>query len=154
MMIHYAKNEEGKYNVVLTGRVTKDAQYSETPQKKTPKVSFSVAYGDGKFMNCVALGRGPLTKLCSCLEKGDMVFLTGVWSSREYTKKDGEKANWQEVNVEYLSVQSEPNIQTQGASEQNVNNDGGSSTKKQDPIDAINRDYVDITEEDDGELPF
>lgn len=153
MLIHYSKTEDGKYNVALVGRVTKDAEYSETPQKKTPKVSFSVAYGEKKFMNCVALGRGSLVKLCACLEKGDSVFLAGIWSAREFTKRDGTQGRWEEVNVEFLTVQSEPNIHEEVQTPQQGAVQRQEQQKiEQDPLDTFNQELIEL--EEDGELPF
>lgn len=153
MLIHHSKTEDGKYNIALIGRLTKDAQYSETAQKKIPKVSFSVVYGEKKYMNCVALGRGSLVKLCACLEKGDSVFLAGVWSTREFTKKDGQKDTWSEVNVEFLTVQSEPNIPVNGQQEQQDNIPlQQNQNNKIDPLDTISQEMIEL--EDDGELPF
>ena len=62
-------------------------------------------YAKGEFMNVSAVGDDDVTRMASCLEKGDAVLVCGVWKTRSYTTRDGEQKEWSELHAEFVAPQ-------------------------------------------------
>lgn len=105
MGIIASKSKNGEYLMLLWGTASRDAKLEFTQAKGLPKVTFGIKYERGNFMNVLVLGDTQATRLAACVEKGDTVFCTGIWSKKEYTTKKGEKKEWSELKVEFISVQ-------------------------------------------------
>lgn len=99
------KNQDGSFETVIWGNVNKDPKVGQTPNKGVPKVTFGITYGHKQYMNCVCLGDTAVTRVASCLEKGDTVLAAGTWNSRDYTSRDGEQKTWAELKVGFLQLQ-------------------------------------------------
>ena len=99
------KNNMAINKVILTGRLTKDAELRATATG-TEVTSFTVAV-DGfskeanntSFINCVAWNHAAkfITTYC---KKGSLVAVEGRLQTRTYDKRDGSKATVTEVVVE------------------------------------------------------
>lgn len=106
MAIYFSKAlEDGSRYIFMTGLLSRDPKCSYTKNKNTPKVEFGVAYDSKQFMNVLCLGDCAATRIASCLEKGDGVFIAGKWTSRTYTTRDGEEKTWTEVKADFVAVQ-------------------------------------------------
>ena len=96
--------------VILTGRLTKDAELSFLPGTGTPKVTFTLAvdrnYNKDKnnkktdFIPMEMIGRHT-EKLSQYLTKGKMVLTIGELNIDQY-EKDGQKKSFTKVKVDRL----------------------------------------------------
>lgn len=135
------EREDGSRDCFLSGRVTKDAKFEYTKVKGTPKATFSVAYGQKKYMNVASIGESPVTSTAACLESGDTVFVAGKYSSRKYTGRDGTDKEWREVLADLILLQTAPPSTNYGPPE------GGTDAPE------VQSAFHEL-EGDDGELPF
>lgn len=134
------QRDDGTRDCFMSGRVGRDAKFEYTKNSGTPKASFSIAYGNRKFMNVVAIGNGAVTDLASRLEAGDIVLVAGTYSTRKYTGRDGTEKEWHEVLANFIAPQ--PSF-ADGANEENEASDQSAGQMRE-----LNSDN------DDGELPF
>ena len=100
------EREDGTRDCFVSGTVTRDTKLDVTKNKGMPKVTFSVNCGNKRYINCLALGDGDVTRLAACLERRDTVFGAGTFSTRAYTSRDGSEKQWSELLLDFLSVQS------------------------------------------------
>ena len=96
--------ENPKFDVVVWGTVSKDAELTFTKQQEIPKVSFGVSYDKKTYMNCITLKDTPTARVAADLRKGDTVLCMGVWSSRKYRGRDGNEKTWAELLCEVVSL--------------------------------------------------
>ena len=126
--------------VILTGRLTRDAELSYIAATATPKITFSLAvernYQKDKnnkkvdFINCEMLGKH-CENLCQYVTKGKLVLVEGELNIDNY-EKDGEKRSFTKVKVNKLEFMG-------GTNQDNKSNDTG------------NNDFQPI---DDDDIPF
>lgn len=130
--------------VVLTGRLTGDAELKTTPNG-TSVCSFNIAvdrgYGDNKqtdFIPIVAW-RGSAEFVAKHFKKGDMIGIEGSIQTRKYTDKNGNNRTAFEVVAN--------NVQFVGGKKQ--------EQTKTDPLASFSQ-KVDIFQEvdDESDLPF
>ena len=96
--------------IILSGRLTRDAELSFIPNTGTPKMSFSLAvernYQKDKnnkkvdFINCEMLGKHT-ENLCQYVTKGKAILVEGELNIDNY-EKDGEKRSYTKVKVDRL----------------------------------------------------
>ena len=96
--------------IILTGRLTKDAELSFLPSVGIPKINFSLAvernYQKDKhnkkvdFINCEMLGKHT-ENLCQYVTKGKLIAVDGELNIEQY-EKDGEKRSYTKVKVDKL----------------------------------------------------
>ena len=96
--------------IILSGRLTRDAELSFIPNTGTPKMSFSLAvernYQKDKnnkkvdFINCEMLGKHT-ENLCQYVTKGKAILVEGELNIDQY-EKDGEKRSYTKVKVDRL----------------------------------------------------
>ena len=96
--------------IILTGRLTKNAELSYLPSVGTPKMAFSLAvqrnYQKDKnnkvvdYINCEMLGKHT-ENLCQYVTKGKAVLVEGELNIEQY-EKDGEKRSYTKVKVDKL----------------------------------------------------
>ena len=96
--------------VILTGRLTKDAELNYLPGVGTAKISFDLAvereYQKDKnnkkvdFINCEMLGKHT-ENLCQYVTKGKAILVEGELNIEQY-EKDGEKRSYTKVKVDKL----------------------------------------------------
>ena len=96
--------------IILTGRLTKDAELSFLPSVGISKISFSLAvernYQKDKnnkkvdFVNCEMLGKHT-ENLCQYVTKGKLIAVDGELNIEQY-EKDGEKRSYTKVKVDKL----------------------------------------------------
>ena len=96
--------------IILTGRLTKDAELSFLPSVGIPKINFSLAvernYQKDKnnkkvdFINCEMLGKHTEI-LCQYVTKGKLIAVDGELII-EQNEKDGEKRSYTKVKVDKL----------------------------------------------------
>lgn len=99
--------KDGTVFTIVTGKVSRDAKLEYTPNKGTPKVTFSMSYGKKQYVNCCALGENDTTVIASTLERGDVICVAGTYSERKYTsKKDGTEKTWGEILIDFICPQS------------------------------------------------
>lgn len=109
--------------IILTGRLTRDAELIFLPENGTPKLSYSLAversYQKDKnnkkvdFINCEMLGKH-CENLCQYVTKGKMLAVEGELNI-DQSEKDGEKRYFTKVKVDRLEFIS-------GSSENKSNN--------------------------------
>lgn len=93
-------------NVVISGRLTRDAQIRNT-KNGNPYATFTVAVPDTwnrektYFINCKAFGN-VVANISKYTGKGKRVNVMGSLETREYKKRDGSKGIATEVNVEII----------------------------------------------------
>ena len=103
--------------IILTGRLTKDAELSFLPSVGIPKINFSLAvernYQKDKnnkkvdFINCEMLGKHT-ENLCQYVTKGKLIAVDGELNIEQY-EKDGEKRSYTKVKVDKLEFLSSSN---------------------------------------------
>ncbi len=98
------REEDGSRYMMCAGTVTREVK-TGTTAKGTPKAEFGMKYAKGEFMNVSAVGDDDVTRMASCLEKGDAVLVCGVWKTRRYTTRDGEQKEWSELHAEFVAPQ-------------------------------------------------
>ena len=96
--------------IILTGRLTKDAELGYIGATGTPKMSFSLAvernYQKDKnnkkvdFINCEMLGQHT-EKLSQYVTKGKAILVEGELNIENY-EKDGERRSYTKVKVDRL----------------------------------------------------
>ena len=96
--------------IILTGRLTKDAELSFLPSVGIAKINFSLAvernYQKDKnnkkvdFINCEMLGKHT-GNLCQYVTKGKAILVEGELNIEQY-EKDGEKRSYTKVKVDKL----------------------------------------------------
>ena len=109
--------------VILSGRVTRDAELSYIPNAGVPKLSFGLAvernYQKDKnnkkvdFISCEMIGQHT-EKLCQYVTKGKAVLVEGELNIDNY-EKDGERRSFTKVKVdrlEFLASNSNNEIKT------------------------------------------
>lgn len=89
-------------NLSLTGRLVRDAEPREI--KGRPALMFTVAtdtgFGENKstmYFDCAIWGER--SKTCKGFVKGQQFMLVGEFSQRSYTKKDGQNAISNNLNI-------------------------------------------------------
>lgn len=130
--------ENPKFDVVIWGTVSKDAQLTFTKQQEIPKVTFGVSYDKKTYMNCITLKDTPTARVAADLRKGDMVLCAGVWTSREYQGRDGQKKTWAELLCDVIIRQ--PDVfygqseeVAEGNSDAGTTGDGGDTYEYEEP---------------------
>jgi single-strand DNA-binding protein len=103
--------------IILTGRLTRDAELGFIGATGTPKMSFSIAVErnyqkdkDNKkvdFINCEMLGQHT-EKLSQYVTKGKAILVEGELNIDNY-EKDGEKRSFTKVKVDRLEFLSSNN---------------------------------------------
>ena len=96
--------------VILSGRLTKDAELNFLPSVEIPKINFSLAvernYQKDKnnkkvdFINCEMLGKHT-ENLCQYVTKGKAILVEGELNIEQY-EKSGEKRSYTKVKVDKL----------------------------------------------------
>lgn len=96
--------------IILTGRLTRDAELSFITSTSTPKISFSLAvernYQKDKnnkkvdFINCEMIGKHT-ENLCQYVTKGKLILVEGELNIDNY-EKEGEKRSFTKVRVDRL----------------------------------------------------
>ena len=96
--------------IILTGRLTKDAELSFLPSVGISKINFSLAvernYQKDKnnkkvdFINCEMLGKHT-ENLCQYVTKGKAMLVEGELNIEQY-EKNGEKRSYTKVKVDKL----------------------------------------------------
>ena len=80
------REEDGSRYMMCAGTVTREVKTGATA-KGTPKAEFGMKYAKGEFMNVSAVGDDVVTRMASCLEKGDAVLVCGVWKTVLYAEE-------------------------------------------------------------------
>ena len=103
--------------IILTGRLTKNAELSYLPGVGTPKMAFPLAvernYQKDKnnkkvdFINCEMLGKHT-ENLTQYVTKGKAILIEGELNIEQY-EKDGEKRSYTKVKVDKLEFLSSSN---------------------------------------------
>lgn len=129
----------GLNKIVLMGRLTRDPELRYT-QSGTAVASFTVAvdreFSKEKatdFINCTAW-RNTGEFISKYFTKGEMIAVSGRLQMRDYEAKDGSKRTAAEVNVESAYFC------------------GGKGSESSPEVSEPA--FTDISDEDDGELPF
>lgn len=119
--------------IILTGNLTKDSELMQVGEKKTHKLSFTIAnnegYGDNKktnFINCVLWGK-TAESLNKYLTKGTKILINGKIDIRSYDK-DGDKKYITEVvcdmfnGIEFIGAR---RIEEGQENSKDINDNGG-----------------------------
>ena len=86
MAIIYSKESDGIVNAFVTGKVSREPETK--PSKNGEKVKFSVAYGKKKYMQIESWSDSDVGQMALCVEKGDIVGVTGVYDKWTYNDKE------------------------------------------------------------------
>ena len=119
--------------IILTGRLTKNAELSYLPSIGIPKMVFSLAvernYQKDKnnkkkvdFINCEMLGKHT-ENLAQYITKGKAILVEGELNIEQY-EKDGEKRSYTKVKADKLEfLSSSSNEQRESNSFKEISND-------------------------------
>lgn len=124
-------------NVVLVGRLTKDAELRYTPSN-VAVATFTLAVNhpfkneagerEADFINCV-IWRQAAENLANWVKKGSLIGITGTIQTRNYENQQGQRVYVTEViasNFQLLeSRNSQQNNQNNYQQQQNYGNQGG-----------------------------
>ncbi|HFI0467109.1 TPA: single-stranded DNA-binding protein [Streptococcus suis] len=124
-------------NVVLVGRMTRDAELRYTPSNLAV-ATFTLAVNrpfkneagerEADFINCV-IWRQSAENLANWAKKGALIAITGSIQTRSYDNQQGQRVNVTEVLVSQFQLlesrNSQGGQQNQGGSFQNGNNQNG-----------------------------
>ena len=129
--------------IILTGRLTRDAELNFIGATGIPKITFSLAvernYQKDKnnkkvdFVNCEMLGQHT-EKLCQYVNKGKAILIEGELNIEQY-EKNGEKRSYTKVKVDRLEFLGGNN---------NTENKSNSNTLE----------FTEFQEVDNDEIPF
>jgi len=133
MSIFSSKEKDGTLNVMVCGKVSRDPELKQST--KGDRVKFSISYGKSKFMDIEAWADAAVGEIAGRLEKGDTVAVAGVHRSWEYNDK-----TYQSVTADMIFTLSTGS--SDGAAP------AAPASKSSTP------DFVDISEDDEDELPF
>lgn len=138
-------------NVVLVGRMTKDAELRYTPQNKAV-ATFTLAVNrnfknqngerEADFINCI-LWNQPAENLANWAKKGTLIGITGRIQTRNYENQQGQRVYVTEVVAETFQVMESRKDQQGGQSQGGYQSGGQSAFGNNQPMD--------ISEDD---LPF
>lgn len=141
-------------NVVLVGRMTRDAELRYTPQNQAV-ATFTLAVNrnfknqsgerEADFIN-VVIWRQQAENLANWAKKGALIGITGRIQTRNYDNQQGQRVYVTEVIAERFQMLESRNQQSQGNSFQNGNNSQGSYQSS-----FGNSNPMDISDDD---LPF
>lgn len=100
--------------IILSGRVTKDAELSYIPGTGTAKMTYSIAvernYQKGKdnkkvdFINCEAIGKH-CEGLAQYITKGKAITVNGELNIENYQDKEGNNKSFTKVKVDRVEFQ-------------------------------------------------
>ena len=139
-------------NVVLVGRMTRDAELRYTPQNQAV-ATFSLAVNrnfknsngerDADFINCV-IWRQPAENLATWAKKGALIGITGRIQTRSYENQQGQRIYVTEVVAENFRLLEFNN-------QNNHSQNQGQPRHNQQPDFGRNASPMDISDDD---LPF
>ena len=128
--------------IILTGRLTRDAELNFIGATGIPKITFSLAvernYQKDKnnkkvdFINCEMLGQHT-EKLCQYVNKGKAILIEGELNIEQY-EKNGEKRSYTKVKVDRLEFLS--------------------SNNNENKSNANTLEFTEFQEVDNDEIPF
>lgn len=142
MSIFHAKEKDGTINVIVCGKVSREPQVKSG--SKGNRIQFSVAYGKQKYMDCEAWEDSTAGDMAGCLEKGDVVLVSGTHRSWEYNGKE-----YQCVTVDFLIPMSMPDVQAVAPAPAPEAKPATSGNYKSGKFSDLDDDS-----EDDDDLPF
>ena len=137
-------------NVVLVGRMTRDAELRYTPQNQAV-ATFTLAVNrnfknqsgerEADFIN-VVIWRQQAENLANWAKKGALIGITGVIQTRNYENQQGQRVYVTEVIANSFQLLESRNSQNQSGNFQNGNNQGGynSSFGNSNPMDISDDD--------------
>lgn len=134
----FKEKQDGTINAQLCGKVTRGPELS----KSGKTVKFSVAYGEKKYMQCLAFADSDLGRKAGSLEVKDRVCVMGTMTSNEYDGK-----TYYSVMIDWLSVEGEGIAQPTFNQAATAMASGGNAKAEENGGFAEQND-------DDGELPF
>lgn len=153
-------------NVVLVGRLTKDAELRYTPSNQAV-ATFTLAVNrnfknqagerEADFINCV-IRRQAAENLANWAKKGSLLGITGRIQTRSYENQQGQRVYVTEIFVESFNLLESRNAQNSQNNGQYAteNNTGYNNTQNQNNMYEGNRGQlggnpIDISDDD---LPF
>ena len=88
MSIFAYKEQDGNVNLMVCGKVVRDAEIKESGSSHGSRIKFTVNYGKKKFMDCEAWSDTDVGAIASLLEKGDVISVSGTYRSWEYSGRN------------------------------------------------------------------
>ncbi|GGE26467.1 single-stranded DNA-binding protein [Streptococcus himalayensis] len=120
-------------NVVLVGRLTKDAELRYTPSN-VAVATFTLAVNrpfkneagerEADFINCV-IWRQAAENLANWAKKGSLIGITGSIQTRNYENQQGQRVYVTEVLASHFQLLESRHQQNQGQQQGNYDNQGG-----------------------------
>lgn len=135
-------------NVVLVGRMTRDAELRYTLQNKAVATftlavnrNFKNQNGDyeADFINCV-MWRQQAENIANWTQKGMLVGITGRIQTRNYENQQGQRVYVTEVVAETFQVMESRKDQQDGQSQGSYKNNGQSAFGNNQPMDISDDD--------------
>lgn len=111
MSILCFKEKDGTLNMRVVGTLTRDPELKQN--SKGDKVSFSVAYGQKKYLRCEFWANSTAGRLAGCLEKGDHVSVDGIYQEWKYNDKTYSVVRGELLTVQMDAPAAEPEGQPQ-----------------------------------------
>lgn len=135
-------------NVVLVGRLTKDAELRYTPSN-VAVATFTLAVNrnfknqngerEADFINCV-MWRQQAENIANWAKKGTLIGITGRIQTRNYENQQGQRVYVTEVAAETFQVMESRNNQQGGQSQGGYQNGGQSAFGDSQPMDISDDD--------------
>lgn len=135
-------------NVVLVGRMTRDAELRYTPQNKAV-ATFTLAVNrnfknqngerEADFINCI-LWNQPAENLANWAKKGTLIGITGRIQTRNYENQQGQRVYVTEVVAETFQVMESRKDQQGGQSQSGYQSGGQSAFGNNQPMDISDDD--------------
>lgn len=135
-------------NVVLVGRLTRDAELRYTPSNQAVATftlavnrNFKNQNGDREadFINCV-MWRQQAENIANWAKKGTLIGITGRIQTRNYENQQGQRVYVTEVAAETFQVMESRNNQHGGQSQGSYQNGGQSAFGNNQPMDISDDD--------------
>lgn len=135
-------------NVVLVGRLTRDAELRYTPSNQAVATftlavnrNFKNQNGDREadFINCV-MWRQQAENIANWTQKGMLIGVTGRIQTRNYENQQGQRVYVTEVVAETFQVMESRNNQQSGQSQGGYQNSGQSAFGNNQPMDISDDD--------------
>lgn len=135
-------------NVVLVGRMTRDAELRYTPQNKAV-ATFTLAVNrnfknqngerEADFINCI-LWNQPAENLANWAKKGTLIGITGRIQTRNYENQQGQRVYVTEVMANNFQMLESRKDQQDGQSQGSYKNNGQSAFGNNQPMDISDDD--------------
>jgi len=151
--------------ITTIGRITKDFELKQSERSDCKYANFSIVVNDGfgdnqttRFFECIAFNADAERLIKAKAKKGSLIQVTGNFSTKDYTRKNGEPGYSLKIAVHAWAYIPGTGGQTK-PNENSENNESSNTSSAQAPDGGYepypaDDDYVEMTNFDNDDLPF